>query len=305
MALLSACCAWFLLAAAEAPAAAAPAPAAPEAAAPSPTPSRDPAVGEALARLAAAREAPAREEAARALDEALQRAPGDVEAGLQLGQAWLGLERYQHALNAFSAVYLADMSSIPAMLGRARALAGLADLAKAAEWARKAAEARPDDPRAWEVLGEIYLDESQLEAAKAEAAFRELSRLDAERRAGPLGLARALSFQKKVDQAIEVLRAWVARHPEDTDARQKLAESLYVQDDLAGAAEMLDQVLAAEPARADAANLRSSIRTRKAIAFWVPVAAVVLVPLLALWLRKVRKGRVPKVGDDAGDGGVA
>jgi len=270
-----------------------------------PEAARAPAVEAALAALARAEDAPAREAAARALEEALRAAPGDREAGLALGEAWLALERHQHALNAFSAVYLADTSSVPAMLGRARALAGLADLAKAAEWARKAAEARPDDPSAWEVLGQIYLNEVQLEAARAEAAYRELCRLDPERRAGPMGLARALSFQKKVDEAIATLRAWLGRHPEDVEARLKLAESLYVQDDLAAAEAMLAEVLAVEPGRVEAARLRSSIHTRKAIAFWVPLAAVVLVPVLFFGLRRLRRGRVPEVPEGPAGGGGA
>ena len=80
------------------------------------------------------------------------------------------------------------------------------------------------------------------------------------------------------------LAARAQQNPVSTAVRASVAQHAKIL--VAGAEEMLDLVLAAEPARADATALRSSIRTRKAIAFWVPVVAVVLVPLLAVCLER-------------------
>lgn len=254
-------------------------------------------VEDALAGLRRAASPEEREAAARALEAALGGRGDDPEACLALGEAWLDLEKYQHALNAFSAVILKDPGSVPAMLGRARALAGLADLPKAVEWARRATEAQPDDPRAWEALGLVFLHEARLEPARAEAAFRQLLKLAPDHRGGNLGLARALAYEKKVKEAGEILRGWLARHPEDVDAKLKLAESLYVQDDYNAAEGLLAEVVARQPGRVEAERLLDSIRTRKAIHFWVPAVAVVLVPVVVFTIRRLRRGRVLKMDE--------
>ncbi|MBN2498657.1 MAG: tetratricopeptide repeat protein [Deltaproteobacteria bacterium] len=222
----------------------------------------------------------------------------DRESRIRKGRAYLEQQKYQHALNEFSAVLLEEPGHRDALLGRVRALAGLKDVPKAIQWAEKATALDPDDLEAWELLGSLYLVEYHLDPVRAEGVFRQLLRLDPDSRAAHLQLARALSYQKKIEKAIEYLQAWLDRHPDDLEVQVKLAESLFALGDLDRAAEILAWVLEREPEHTRARDLLDSVRTRQSYSLWLPIAALVAVSLIVFGLAWLRRGRTPKVGSD-------
>ncbi len=234
------------------------------------------------------------EAAAEKLGALLEQQPKQRAALLLLGRVRLAQERYQHALNAFSEVLIEDRSVPEACWGRALALAGLADVPKATEWAKKATELAPDSLRAWEVLAEIYLSEGYLDAPRAEAAYRQMLLLDPDNRSARLGLARALSYQKQIEQAVELLEELAEQRPEDWPVQFKLAESYYALRQLTPAERVLERILAARPEHVEARRLLEAVRSRRAYQIWIPVSAAIGVPLLVLLVRRLKRGRTFK-----------
>jgi cytochrome c-type biogenesis protein CcmH/NrfG len=235
------------------------------------------------------------EKAAVRLEALLEQQPQHRAALLLLGHVRLAQKKYQHALNAFSEVLLEDREVPEACWGRALALVGLADVPKATEWAKKATELAPDDLRAWEVLAQVYLSEGYLDAPRAEAAYRQMLVLDPDNRTARLGLARALSYQKQIEKAVELLEALAEERPEDWEVQFKLAESYYALRQLTPAEQVLERMLQARPEHAEARRLLEAVRSRRAYQIWIPVGAAVGVPLLVLLIRRLKRGRTFKV----------
>jgi len=224
----------------------------------------------------------------------LKEHPDHRGARMLLGDAYLAQKKYQHALNAYSAVLLKDGKDAQACSGRARALVGLADVPKAIIWAKKATELAPDDLNGWYVLGEIYLHEKYLDAPRAEATFRQVLVLKPGDRKARLQLARALSYQKKVADAIVLLEALAAERPEDWEVQLKLAESYYAMRKLTPAEQVLEKILAAQPDHPGALRLIDEVRSRRSFLFWVPIGALILLPLLYLLFRRLKRGKMPQ-----------
>ena len=228
-------------------------------------------------------------------------APADYSRAksLQEGDAFLTEKKYQHALNAYSQVILKEPQAkvLPAILGRARALAGLQDIPKAVDWAKKGTEAYPDSLDSYQLLGELYLAENYLDPVRAEGIFRQMLALDPDNRAAHMGLARALSYLKKIEKAVVLLQDWLKKHPDDLELRYKLAESHFALADLDHAESELAALLERQPDHAQAKKLIETIRSRKRWALGLPVAALLLVPFLVFGYRRLKRGRIPKESD--------
>jgi len=227
------------------------------------------------------------------------RAKGDTSIPLRLalGRAQLGLEMYQQALIEFSEVLKLEPNNLEANLGRAESLIGLGDARKARGPAQLVATLQPENHRAWLLLGQAGLHPQLRDYPAAEKALRRARRLAPDDREANLGLARALSFQKKVEEAIEVLRAWLQRHPEDVPARVRLAESLYAVRDLEEGERQVRKALQQEPGDSEARRVLKEIQSRRAYDFWIPVVALVAFPVLFLLIRRMRRGREIKEKD--------
>lgn len=227
------------------------------------------------------------------------RARGDISIPLRLalGRAQLGLEMYQQALIEFSEVLKLEPNNLEANLGRAESLIGLGDARKARGPAQLVATLKPEDSRAWILLGQAGLHPQLRDYPAAERAFRRARKLNPDDRQANLGLARALSFQKKVAKAIEVLRAWLKRHPQDVPARVRLAESLYAVRRLEEGEQQVRRALQQEPTDSEARRVLREIQSRRAYDFWIPVVALVAFPVLFLLVRKMRRGKEIKEAD--------
>ncbi len=219
----------------------------------------------------------------------------DADLLLKRGEEHLAREQYQQALNDFSEVLKSEPQDPGANLGRARALLGLGDGPKAVGPARLACELDPRSAPAWMVLGDAYAHEATQDFPRAAEAYRQVLKLDPQNRRAGLKLARALSYQKEVEQAIAVLEGVLQHHPEDVRVLLKLAESYYAIRKLDRAEELLGRALDADPENPEARRVAGQIRARRAYNFWVPVIAIIAFPLIYLLVRLMRRGRVPRV----------
>jgi len=233
--------------------------------------------------------------AARVLEQAHKADPGDRDLLLALGRAYLRLGNHQQALNAYSAILMEDRRHLEANMGRARALVGLGDAPKAVENARLAAELAPDRAAAWLLLGDVYSHQSLQDYPRAMDAYRKACALDPQSLDAAMRLARSLSYTREVEQAIEVLEQARAHHPGSVPLAVKLAESYYVVRDLDRADALIRRALEAEPDNPEARRVRDQIEGRRAYNFWVPVIAIVTLPVLFFLVRWLKRGRIPKV----------
>jgi predicted Zn-dependent protease len=235
------------------------------------------------------------QEAVERLEKARASMPGDLDLLLLLGSAYLKLEKFQQALNDYSAVLKKDPRHYQANLGRAQALIGLGDGQKAAGPARLAAELRSDSAEAWTILGDAYAHEGHQDYPRAAEAYRKALDRDPENLVAGMRLARTLSFKKEVEQAIQVLERLRKHHPESLELLTKLAESYYAIRKLDRARELVDRALREDPDNPEAKRVLGQIEGRQAYNFWVPVIALAAFPLLYLLIRWMKRGRVPKV----------
>ena len=218
--------------------------------------------------------------------------PGQL---LAQGEEHLKREQFQQALNDFSEILKTTPKDVPANLGRARALLGLGDGPKAVGPARLVCEIQPDNVQAWVVLGDAYAHAATQDYPRAGEAYQKVLDLDPKNRDAGLGLARALSYQKEVDQAIGVLEGVHKHYPEDVLVLVKLAESYYAMRKLERAEEILERALILAPDDPAVLSVAGQVRSRRAYNFWVPIIAIIVFPLIYLLVRFMRKGKVPKV----------
>lgn len=232
--------------------------------------------------------------AARLLEQASDTHPGDPALQAALGRAYLHLDKYQQALNAFSAILMSAPRHLEANMGRARALVGLGDAPKAVKNARLAVDLAPERAEAWLLLGDVYAHDSLQDHPRAVDAYRRALALDPESLQAAMGLARSLSYTREVEQAIEVLERARTHHPGSIPLVVKLAESYYAVRDLDRAESLVHEALEADPGSAEARRVLEQIEGRRAYNFWVPVIAIVAFPVLVVFVRWLKRGRTPK-----------
>lgn len=221
--------------------------------------------------------------------------PAPRQGFVERGREYLEQGLFEKALVEFKEALKADPNDVAANLGRAKALLSLGDGRSALRWAKMATVLAPENVAAWEVLGNVYLHDSNQDYPRAEEAFRKELEVDPNRLEGSLSLARALSFEKKVEEAVIVLRRAVEHHPENTSLMVKLAESYYVLRKLDKAEELVREVLAKDPSSSEARRVLDQVEGRQAYNFWVLALSAVLIPLIYFGIRWMKKGRIPKV----------
>jgi putative PEP-CTERM system TPR-repeat lipoprotein len=211
------------------------------------------------ARLLASFEMEARRprEAAAILENMLSRAAQpDLDALLMLGQARMEAGRPREAAEALARAVeqRPDDAELLSRLAAARFAAG--DLAGMGEAARRAVEVQPNGPAARLMLAAAALTRGA--SAEVEA---ELSRLAPEARRVELArllAAGAMVAARRWDEAAEAYRAILADLPENVPARLGLSRTLALQGQAEEAERLLAEVLARDPANAEAAGRLAS-----------------------------------------------
>lgn len=225
---------------------------------------------------------------------AMQSAPdqsADTDARLVKGLQYLQNKKFQEALIEYSEILKKEPKHFEANLGRAQALIGLGDSTKALGPARLACDLKPDSVRAWRILGDAYAHEGTQDYPRAAKAYSKVLELEPKSLEAAMNLARALSFKKEVEQAIEILEVARKHHPDELDLLTKLAESYYAIRKLGRAEELVNLVLEREPEHKEAKRVLSQIQGRRAYNLWVPIIAIIAFPLIILLVRWMKKGR--------------
>ena len=161
------------------------------------------------------------------LEPITRRAPRDAESWAALGFAYMTAQRpgaadsalrRAIALNPKNATWHRD-------LGVVLAARGMSDEARR-EY-RRAAQLDPKDASPWIDLGNLESREGRLDAALA--AYREAAKRDSLSPLAVEGEAKTLSDMKRPADAGEVYRRWLARRPDDHNAR---LEAIRLYDDM-------------------------------------------------------------------------
>jgi tetratricopeptide (TPR) repeat protein len=219
----------------------------------------------------------------------------DIATLLGEAQGLIQQRQFEKALPKLNSALKLDPNSVLCNLAKAEALLGLSDGRGALTYAKMATTLAPENGRGWQLAGEAYLLDSNQDYPRAEEAFRQgmaavPGSLDLR-----LGLARALSYQRKVEEAVLELKKALEVFPDDLTVMTKLAESYFVLRKLDQADELLERVLARDPGNADAKRIREGVEGRRSYNFWVIALAAILIPAFYFGVRWLKKGRVPKV----------
>jgi predicted Zn-dependent protease len=91
-----------------------------------------------------------------ALEASLKLTPGQLEARLLLGDAYLGLKDAKAAEDQFEAAQLLDANSIPAQIGLARAQVAEGNFADAVRQLEPLTGSEPNNPQIFEALAKAY-----------------------------------------------------------------------------------------------------------------------------------------------------
>jgi tetratricopeptide (TPR) repeat protein len=220
--------------------------------------------------------------------------PADHAVLILSGDVYLQQHQYQQALEDYSEVIKTNKNSVEANIGRAESLIGLGDARAALPWAKMAASIDGDNPRAWHILGEVYLNEANQDYPRAEEAFRKELELEPTSREGRLKLVYALNYQKKVYQSIDELKAALSQKPRDVPIMLKLAEIYYVNRELDKAEGLVHEVMQIDPNNAEALKIMGQIRSGRSYYYWVIGVSAVVIPLVFFGMRWLKKGRTIK-----------
>ncbi len=221
-------------------------------------------------------------------------APPPIEQALRQCREALRAGQFERALQECNAALRLDPNRVEAMLAKTRALLALGDGRSALAPARMATSLAPDSAEAFFLLGQAYLHDLNQDYPRAEEALRKAAELDPVSRDVRLSLAKALSFQKRVEEAIAELRLAHERHPDDTAVMVKLAESYYVLRKLDLAERYIKEALEKNPADPDALRVQDQVRSRQSYNFWVILLAAIIIPSLWFGIRWLKRGRVVK-----------
>ncbi len=220
--------------------------------------------------------------------------PAEAETRLVKGLEYLQAKKFQEALIEYSEILKTQPKHFEANLGRARSLIGLGDSQKALGPARLACDLKPESVQAWRLLGDAYAHQGTQDYPRASEAFRRVLELKPESLGAAMSLARALSYQKEVEQAIEILEAARKHHPGELKLLSKLAESYYAIRKLDEAEQLVNQALEQDPNHPEAQLVLDQIEGRRAYLLWVPIVAIVVFPLIIILFRWMKKGREVK-----------
>lgn len=201
-------------------------------------------LGTALERAGQPAAAIAEYRAAAALDNK------DADTQLALGRVLLNSGKHAEAEAAFRQALSLDESKLSARLGLAQSLVGQQKLAPAAAELDSYLEAQPDDPQAWLQLATLHAL-----AENFDAALQALDR--AEKGAPPTPDTLRLRVdiyvqQKRVDDAILILRALVEQDSRDPQARARLGRLYLEKRDFAAAERELLAALQLDATHLDA-----------------------------------------------------
>ena len=191
----------------------------------------------------------------------------DQDATHDIVETWTGMQQVHQQLaraaaaerprllTALQAQHLAAQASAALARTEESAIGGRAPSAQGRERAKQLADAAlalaPDSPDAHEVMGDVFIDASEPEAAEDEFRKALLGDNSASLRTK---LAEALRLQGKFDEAIVELRAAITREPRSARAHSGLGLALRAQRNLPESTAAYQEAIRLDPDLIDAHN---------------------------------------------------
>jgi tetratricopeptide (TPR) repeat protein len=214
------------------------------------------------------------------LDDVAAHSNALAHAHTVLGTSLINERRVAAALEHFRAAVAADSNSLKARLNLAEAYSRDSQWEKALATAREGVRVAPNDPLAHRALGALLGRNHQPEEALKElqiakqmdpnnsqndvllglqyagmfghlddavAALQEAARQDPGSEVAQKSLERTETLKEKVQEAIVKQKAWVQKHPDDPDARYRLAKAEAKAGDLQAAIRDFQKVAELRP----------------------------------------------------------
>ena len=177
--------------------------------------------------------------------------PGSAQVHLQLGRAYLQSGKLDEAKNAFDRAIAANNKYLPAWIDRIALERKTQGFDAALNLARKAETGNPGNEPFSLLVGDLMVDENKLSDAE------EVYRLSAGRQPSSASEVRLFFVAMKRGDAPRARRGmddWLAKHPDDIEARTAMAEGLLQAKDYGKAAEQYEKLLVKMPRNVVVAN---------------------------------------------------
>jgi tetratricopeptide (TPR) repeat protein len=150
----------------------------------------------------------------------LQLAPKSVYGRLGLAEAYQVRGMDAEALSEFQKAYVADSTSVEAMVGIGRCQSRVGNYVPAQRILEQALARAPEDPRVLTLLADVYFARDR--RAEAVAYYRRAIQLDEDGADAYLGLGTALEAAGELDAAEEALQAALLREPKSAPIMYRL-----------------------------------------------------------------------------------
>jgi tetratricopeptide (TPR) repeat protein len=150
----------------------------------------------------------------------LQMQPKSNYGRLGLAEAYAVRGLDAEALGEFQKAFVADSTSVPAMLGIGECQMNVGNFAPAERILEKALVRAPDDPRVLTLLGNVYFARDR--RAEAVAHYRRAIQLDDDNADAYLGLGTALEAAGELDAAEEALQSALLHAPKNAAVMYRL-----------------------------------------------------------------------------------
>ncbi|HXT63342.1 MAG TPA: tetratricopeptide repeat protein [Pyrinomonadaceae bacterium] len=191
------------------------------------------------------------------LNRAVELNPKRVESYLSLARFYVMTNDVAGAEAIYQRAISVSGGSAMAHYEYGKFLVGAQRLDQAEAEFQKAVQTEPQNREAQFILASFYLVNKQFD--KAEAAYKTLAEFDKDKPEGRSVLGDFYSSVGRMDEAIAIYREVIAKSPEYTQARYRLAEIMLNRGDLAGAKNEVETVLKGDSKDRQALILRARI----------------------------------------------
>lgn len=195
------------------------------------------------------------------LNKAIELNPNRVESYLSLARFYIVTGERDKAEDLFKKAIAVNSTSPLAYSEYGKFLVQANKMPEAEAQLLKAVEVGPQDRNAHFVLASFYVINKQYD--KAETAYKALAALDKDKPESQAVLADFYSTINRSDEAVKIYQDILAKAPDYTLGRYRLAEILLMKGDTQGATAQTDEILKKDKHDRQALLLRARIQIQK------------------------------------------
>ena len=192
------------------------------------------------------------EQAAKLLEQAVRRLPGNADFAVNLGVAYRRLGRLADAEHCYRRALQLDPANVHANNNLGNVLRNAGSGSEAEQCYRRAIEVKPDFAEAFQNLGNLLVDARRFD--EAEGLLRKALSLNPALPQACIGLGNALQNLRRYPEAVESYRRALASQPELAEAHSNMGRALAELGQLGEAEQAARRALSLGPAQAEVHN---------------------------------------------------